>query len=354
MERRGDLTSTQIIMLIIAVVGFGIVLLALFLVDFGGYSEKDICKLSVLTRATSPDITQAAFPLKCKSEKICITDKVFGGCEDQFAGEQDVVRMRVSGDKKTEIEKITANAMFDCWSMMGEGKLDIFTKATESLGWSKTQPTCVICSRIAVDKDIQGVDLNAIDVNSYMKTHQVPGSSLTYLQTFTDRGVSSYANVGGQLSASEYNKLGQVKLDSTYEQKVEAAAQQTQASQLVVNRELAIVFMQMKPPSVDTVLNNLAAAGVTLGAATFMSPVGKFASRVVFTPVGAAIAIGTAAAVGGYGAYNAHQGQLAAATYCGAFSSNSDKTKSGCSMVQGLNYNFKEINAVCANIEGEI
>lgn len=176
MNKNGDVTSTQVIFLLIAVISFGIGLMALSLVDFGGSTERDICKLSVLTRATSPDIAQSVIPLKCRTEKICLTDKLFGGCEEQFAGEENVVRVRLSGtdsQKKLKIEEISANAMYDCWNMMGQGKLDLFGKAAESFGWDVTQPTCVICSRVAVDKDVNPEILNSVDINTYMRAHQV-------------------------------------------------------------------------------------------------------------------------------------------------------------------------------------
>src|SRR3989344_4923299 len=128
MDKRGELTSTEITIWILAIVGFGIVLAALFLINLGGYSSEDICKLSVLSRGTAP-AGGGYIPLKCVAEKICIREGFSGGCEDEFAGEKDVEYIRLSGSdgvKADKIEEITANAMYDCWTMMGEGKVDLF------------------------------------------------------------------------------------------------------------------------------------------------------------------------------------------------------------------------------------
>ncbi len=358
MNRKGDLTSAQIIMLIIAIIGFVIVLSALYLVNLGGYSDDEICKLSVLTRATSPKSVQAAIPLKCKANKICLTEGYFGGCEEQFAGEEDVKYVHLGGDitnKRRIIEETSADAMYDCWNMMGQGKLDLFANARTEFGLTRTESTCVICSRVAVDKEVDSkvltdVDANGkvvggVDINNYIKTKQIPGQSLTYLQAFTDRGVNSFASIK--------EGSGTLEADENLAAKVQEASRTSLSTD--ENREMAFVFMQTKPPRIEDVLKNLGVAGATVATGTFMSPVGKFASRVLFTPAGAAIAVGVAGTVIGYGAFNAYQGQLAAAGQCGSFSSTSEDIKEGCSIVQGLNYNLKEINELCrGGIQGEL
>jgi hypothetical protein len=382
-------------MLVVAVVGFLIVLAALFLVNLGGYSERDICKLSVLSRATAPSAVQAAVPLKCKTAKTCLTESYFGGgCKEQFAGEENVEYVRLSGNienKRRQIEEASANAMYDCWSMMGEGKLDLFANVPAMVGAVPTQTTCIVCSRVAIDKevikknpdiltefkkDINGdpvkdsngkpIAIGGVDINTYMKTHQVPGSSLTYLQTFTDKSVSSYASVKSDFKLEDIvkyneqlNKDNELGTASTSElarmgediNKVTITSQEP-------NTELAFVFMQIKPDSVGEVITNMAIAGGTVGAATFMTPgLGNVLSfigrRVIFTPWGAIAAVVVGAGAVSYGAYNAYQGQLTAAGYCGEFST-SEEGKQGCSMVQGLNYNFKEVNNLCKSIQGEL
>jgi hypothetical protein len=325
-------------MLVVAVVGFLIVLAALFLVNLGGYSERDICKLSVLTRATAPSAVQAAVPLKCKTSKICLTESYFGGgCKEQFAGEENVEYVRLSGDpsqKARQIEEVSANAMYDCWSMMGEGKLDLFGEF-----FGNKDATCVVCSRVAIDKAVKEEVLNLVDVDNYMKTYQVPGSSLTYLQTFTDKGVSSYASFDAKASnALDEKKPGEQKF--------------------AVNKyyDVAYVFSQIKSKEVVSVLMNMGIIGGTLGAATFATPIiGGVAKKLIITPVGLTLTAVAVVGAAGYGTYMALDSQKSAAGYCGKYTSMGKQSEvPGCSVVQAVPYNFNDVNGICGAIQGEL
>ena len=287
MEKKGELTSAQIITIVIAIMGFLIVLIALYLIFGGGFqTDEDVCKLSVLTRATAPGAAQNLIPLKCRTSKICITNDSSGKCSEQFAGESNVQVIKLSGgitDKRKKIEEVSANAMYDCWSMMGEGKLDLFGSATTDFGLGKVTSSCVICSRVAIDKSVGNNVLfidgdaakgSAIDITDYMKRTQIPGQSLTYLQAFTDRGVSSYAKVEPSMTST----LLTTDISTS-----------TKA-----NNEIAFVFMQIKSKEVTEVLKNMALAGGTVAGGTFMSPAGGVASmagRAVIGVVGGTVVV---------------------------------------------------------------
>ena len=311
-----------------------------------GEDQREICHVSVITRATAPDFAQKSVPLKCKSEEICLTEDIGKRCVDQFGKDEDVhfvVLKGSDGQKAEKIAETNANAMFDCWSMMGEGKLDLFGELSTEFGIGKVKSSCVICSRVAVDKSVDSKVIvekdstdkgtGGVDINDYMKKNQVPGSPYTYLQTFTDRGVSSYATVK------------QESLTNVKEDPVKLSG--------VSNGEMAFVFMQIKSKTIEGTLKSQFAAALTIGAGTFMSPVGNLVKKAIFTPYGM-VATGVAAgAVAGFGAYNAYQGQLAASGYCGKFTS-TDQASAGCSIVQGIDYNVKDVNALCGTIEGEV
>jgi hypothetical protein len=343
---QGELTSRQIILFVVAVFAFIVVLGFLFMMDWSGQSTRAVCEQDILLRATAPALIKGYVPLKCTTEKICLTTNLFGEC-DQFIGEKDVQRVRIPGNEAgaiRRIEEVSANAMYDCWSMTGEGRLSLFVSSGEErYGLEATKTTCLPCSRIAIAGDVDERWLDKVDINTYMRTELVPGSEMTYLQTFTDRGVGSYASV----SEGDFEELKNMdKLGS------EPGQELTPADSERVNREMAVVFMQIHPPDIGEVLTNMALAGGTVAGATFMTPVLKgVATKLMFTPVGAVVAVGAVAA-GGYGAYNARQGQLTAAAYCGEFTSTEEEAREGCSMVQGVNYNFRDVNALCHSIQG--
>ena len=345
-RKRGQLTSTQIIMIVLAILGFVILMIFLVGIGFEEFSEKEICHLSVITRATTQSVVegQLLVPLKCTTEKICLTDGS-GKCEKQFAGEKNVIVIKLKGsveEKRRKIEEVSANAMYDCWSMMGQGKLDLFTNIKTAYGLAAAESTCIICSRVAIDEEVDSKILyenekKGVNINKYLKENQVPGSSLTYLQTFTDRGINAFAKFD-ETDFNENVPEGEFKIDGGVEE---------------VNRELAFVFFQIKSISIGNVLKKMGKAGGTMAGAVFMTPIlGKFAGKLLLTPAGAVLAIVGVTGIGGYGAYNAYQGQLVSAGYCGNFTTTDEKAKEGCSLVQGVNYNFKDINKICGRIEG--
>ena len=74
MKKRGAVTPDEIVLTILAIVGFVIVMLVLLTVfDLEETSEDEICKLSVLTRATVPAEAPQLVPLKCTTKKTCLT-----------------------------------------------------------------------------------------------------------------------------------------------------------------------------------------------------------------------------------------------------------------------------------------
>ena len=72
--------------ILLAIVGFFIVLYFLTSFDLIGYSEDEVCKLSILSRATSPDAAKGIVPIQCTTKKLCLTKD--GDCRKNFAGEK--------------------------------------------------------------------------------------------------------------------------------------------------------------------------------------------------------------------------------------------------------------------------
>jgi len=345
MNRRGDGTiSQQFVLAVTSIAGFVVVIIMLgtyFGTDTSSLQERELCRLGVLTRATTPDVLQANVPLKCTTEKICFTTKAFGKCE-QFAGEENVRRVKLPGDVDAAarvIEKESANAMYDCWTMMGQGKLDLFAKASESLVGSSGEPTCVVCSRLALAQDVvdspEMKNLGAtINMDRYLEDTQIPGQSITYLQAFTDLGARSFG------SASDIAKLQQNI------PKKEVNIRGTSDNQI------AFIFSQVKTQEISKVMNNL---GLAATGASFVLP-SKILGLLYAGPQALVTVPVTAVAVGGV-ALNAYQGQQASAGYCGKFTS-ADVTSSGqeppgCSLVRAVNYNIQDLNTFCpASIQG--
>ncbi len=338
-HKEGAVDAAVIIGVLLAIVGFIIVLFFFSEFDFSSYSEDELCKLSVLSRASSPANVQSAIPLKCTTKKICLSKNE--DCKRNFAGEK-IEKVDVSGSEDAiakQIAKTSADAMLDCWKIMGEGKLDLFGSFWTQSGWSESKPTCVICSRIAVDESVSKDILEKVDINKYMRDNVIPELGVNYISAFTGGGAISYvsADPAKENAFKEFaEKNTNVVLSESRE-----------------NRELAIVFMQFRPPKVEDVLKTMTYIGGTVAGLTFISPISSAVKPIVMNPVGGGIVAAGVLAAGGYGMWNALQGQLAVPGYCGKFVSNR-KNIEGCSMVQGINYNARDFNLLCPQVEGNL
>ena len=353
MNKRGfDFLWGLVLSVIIAIIAFSILLYFLLGIDTKGFTLDETCKLSVLTRATAPDIAKKALglPLKCTTRKVCITDSLFGKCEEQFAGD-DANRIVLSSDKdeaaKT-VAKTVADSMLACWRMMGEGKLDLFGNPQDLLS-DDAKASCVVCTRVAFDKDFVYKDkktkeldkdfekvAEVLDINKFIEENTAPQSQQTYLNLFTDSSIRSY---GGEFKDS----IGKSEGKAT--------------------DEIAILFAQIntdKDPFEAGVNGALAAGTFLLIGNNALSPLGKTVSLFtktagrtfgIFTLV-AEVAI--TAGVGVASGIKASNDQMISAAYCGEFTSSEEKKK-GCSVVTAVDYNkIDEVNRLCGRILGNL
>lgn len=351
-RKKGDVTIAQIVGLVMAIVGFVVVIILLTSLDFQTYSDEEVCRLSVLSRATSEEVKEGAsnlIPLKCTTKKICITSKSKKECS-QFIGEKDVVEVDVSLRNSEEarkiIEKTATESMYSCWKMMGEGKIDLFAEKMSVFDpvldvKLKGGPSCVICSRIALGNDLLEGEayeniVKKVDINEYMKDNGPPGSTFSYLNLLTDSKVDSYTTVDGNL----FKNGSETARNKGYNTPTNETANQ-----------LSVIFMQVKAneQSWAKAAGDQAAltSGVLVGGALLI-PLGK----VIATPFGIVTAIATIGGTAGYAALAQYNNQLIAAYHCGDLTGNSN-LKGGCSVVRFMDYDdIKDINKMCAVIEG--
>jgi hypothetical protein len=381
MGKRGELSSQQIVMIVLAIAGFVIVSLFLWGLYAGqdDLTEREICHLSVVQRATLPIATRNAVPFQCTTEKICISENgKKDACKEQYAGEENVRAVKLKGNSEERaniIERESANAMYDCWTMMGEGKLEPFTFGEEDdISWFENirdivgldgfdfevrKPQCVICSRVAIAQDvcpplhnsafltspgIEEIDfapdincdsLKLVDVNRYLAEEQVPGSGLTYLQTFTDKSVSSYAGV---------DKVDKARIDTNLDR----------------TNEMAYVFTQIKTDLTPTeaatsvVFGSFAVGGTAaVGTGVGRKAIGKVGSK--GGVVGLLVTLAAVGGTAGFAAKTAYDSQQISAAHCKGFEVDDEKARVGCSIVKGVEWDTTTINSLCSGgIEGNL
>lgn len=141
-NRKGELTTQQLVGLIILIASFAVVLFFLFRLNLGESSDKEICHNSVVMQSQS---TLKTGSLDCKTSYVCISGG--GNCEEFNP------TATINVKTKEETLKAIADAISDCWWMFGEGKVDYV-----GYSWAVDYfvgTNCAICSIIKFDEQIQ-------------------------------------------------------------------------------------------------------------------------------------------------------------------------------------------------------
>jgi len=135
MKKRGELTTQQIVILVIAILSFVVILFLLVRLNLGETSDKQICHNSVVLKSKQK---LGGGNLDCKTTYVCIS----GG--DKCAN--SAMKVEVDPNNKEEIMDAIASEMADCWWMFGEGTIK-YAGVSDSV-------TCARCSSINFDEKI--------------------------------------------------------------------------------------------------------------------------------------------------------------------------------------------------------
>ena len=153
--KKGLIISNFLIGIIILVVSFIIILFLLRLFPFGSSITKETCHQSVVLRSTAkigPIEPSNAIPLKCQTEKICLTMSGEDCSELTSTTKNPVRKIRLSKDiqkAREEVMNTFAGSMIACHSMLGEGQLNFFS---HDISFRDTKYG-LICTRIVFDKE---------------------------------------------------------------------------------------------------------------------------------------------------------------------------------------------------------
>lgn len=364
-EKKG-IAQTTVVGVILLIIGVGILLMFLYRIQYSELAATEVCRESVTLRAASLGATYKfaeLVPLNCKTSKICITNG--GECKSNFPGETILTKkVKTSND----ISKAIADQVLNCWDMMGQGRLgliseDIWTK----FGAGNTGAYCVICSRIALDKETLKTDMDKADVYSYMATRTVPGKDFTYAQYIAQGSPTGVAitrpeQISGELAETTYvAKLGELPADKiTLISEADKTKMILSNIKLAENKdpELAVMYVQVAGKGLKDSLQNSALAAGTV----FLSPVGKVATvtvtaiaAVIGAPVlvvGLVVGAIAVVGVGGAEAYFAYRNYDTSMGYCGDVSFGKGYGENfGCNAVRVVPYNLENLKSQCTIIE---
>ncbi|MDE1848424.1 MAG: hypothetical protein KGH55_00080 [Nanoarchaeota archaeon] len=171
-NKKGELTTTQIVMIIVLIVSFIVILYFFYRLNLGATSNSEICHNSVVLQSKSAKIAPGG--LQCKTDYICISGG--GKCSDM----NPTVTLTVDPADKNAVMKAIADQMVNCWYEFGEGKLNY-------IGISDKDPlpvtNCAICSTIGFDNTIssQNYHITYSDFYNFLMNTKKDNSQ-TYLQ----------------------------------------------------------------------------------------------------------------------------------------------------------------------------
>jgi len=201
MEKKGELTTQQIVLLIVLIASFAVILFFLFRLNLGKTTEKEVCHNSVIMRGSSV-LPEGAIALDCKTSYICLTRD--GTCEDMTKPQIEKVR------DEDEVYEVLANEMADCWWMFGEGKIDYVKKDFISNLY------CSICSQVAFDNSVnffENRELNNQEFYIYLAEHNVSSGDISYLDYLF--GIGQASAIEETLSINDA-ELGIMNLDKQH------------------------------------------------------------------------------------------------------------------------------------------
>lgn len=168
-NKKAELTTTQLVTIIILIVSFIIILFLIFRLNPGEQTNKEICHNSVVLKAKSVGL---AGPLDCRTNYFCIS----GG--DDCKELTSASKIEVDPSNKTQIMEAITKEMSDCWYMFGEGKVDYGASGGTSVKYA-------LCSVVEFDGKVQEKtsEISYIEFYDYLRQTKKEGSQ-SYLNYF--------------------------------------------------------------------------------------------------------------------------------------------------------------------------
>ena len=172
-NKKGELTTQQLVTIIILIASFVIILFLLYRLNLGQTTDKEICRNSVFDQQQS----LTAGPLNCKTNYLCIS----GGDKCTAISQTSEASIDTSpndvGKIKNQTFEALAKEMSDCWWEFGEGKVDYVKGAFSH------NVVCAVCTISGFDDKVQKKlpSFTYSEFYNYLQTTKKTESQ-TYLQ----------------------------------------------------------------------------------------------------------------------------------------------------------------------------
>ena len=170
-EKRGEMTTKQIVSLIILILSFSVILFLIFRLNLGQITNEEICKNSVIFKGKSQLGTGS---LDCRTSYVCISGG--GECGGINPTKTIEISSKDDGERKNEVMNALAKEMATCWNIFGEGKVNYGSKSP--LEGITTE--YAICSIVEFGEEIEE-EITYQEFYNYLETTKKTNSQ-TYLQ----------------------------------------------------------------------------------------------------------------------------------------------------------------------------
>lgn len=172
-SKRGELTTAQIVTLVVVIVSFIVLIFFLFRLNPAETTAKEACHNSVVLSDKGKGLVGG---LDCSTSYVCIS----GGneCSNFVATSTREIDLSDKQMIKDQTLKALADEIADCWWMFGEGKINYGVAEGTTIKYA-------LCSSIEFDEDIQTSvpEISYSELYEYMQTHAMPNdASKTYLR----------------------------------------------------------------------------------------------------------------------------------------------------------------------------
>jgi len=211
-NKNGELTTQQIVLLIILITSFAIVLFFLLRMDIGKNNEKEICHNSVIMKGNSALPADSVY-LNCHRSYVCLTKD--GSCEKMNKPEIKKVKT------ENEVYEVLANEMIDCWWMFGEGKINYVGNDFKHRNY------CSICSQLAFDDSLKEIKnkegeivfkedkISKDKLYDYLTENNISGKEITYAEyLFRTNDIESFKKVSEEKQA--VGTFGTINMKNQY------------------------------------------------------------------------------------------------------------------------------------------
>lgn len=211
-NKKGELTTEQIVLLIILIASFVILIAYLVYIQLNKETNDEICHASVALRGGIGEMT----PLNCQREYICLTKD--GSCESMT--KPIIKKVKTEED----VYRTLAEEMRDCWWVFGEGDINYVKDRMTK------QNLCSICDQIFLDDSVKEVKteygvypfakgiMSKDELYKYMAQTKMPDSDkdLTYSQYIFN--VDNFDDLKQELSneAGKQVTFGTIEIGKPY------------------------------------------------------------------------------------------------------------------------------------------